>query len=119
MKKFLNFLKPSEAFIFFLIFMGIPGFLLIWLIDFEIALWLLIFFITSGYFAFLFGIEERWGETFLNRLRILIGWFFFFIFGCTIFIGAVFIFGGLLYLMFTLDGGSNTGDCAPPNFYDC
>jgi|TARA_B100000035_G_scaffold304112_1_gene303470 hypothetical protein len=119
LKKLLNFLKPPEAFVFLLIILGVPGFLLIWLIDFEIAFWLLIFFITSGYFCSisLSGIE-RWSGTFLNKFRILIGWFFFFIFGCTIFIGGALILGGLFYLMFT-SGGSNAGDCAPPNFYDC
>ena len=98
MKKFLNFFKPDDVFIFGIIIIGIPGFLLIWLmIDFEIAFWLLIFFITSGYFLSLFGVEERWSGTFLNRLRNLIGWFFAFIFIGTIFIGGAFILGGLFY----------------------
>ena len=116
MKKLLNFLKPSEGFVFLLIIWGVPGFLLIWLlIDFKSAFWLLIFFITSGYFTFLFGFGDPWGGTILNKLRFLIGSFFFMIWISIVLIGGAFILGGLIFL----PGGSDVGDCAPPNFYDC
>ena len=98
MKEVFNFLKPHGDLILLLMIPGIPGFLLIWLmIDFEIAFWLLIFFITSSFFTFLFGFGDPWGGTILNKLRILIGNFFFIIALCTIFIGGALILGGLFY----------------------